>query len=200
MNKKDKLKKEEKMVINEKGFLRAMKEAYKGTGYQVACKESGDGLELYIKTGMWRVNCELKNFPRKALGLLVEHMGTLPEPGQALQVKKKECQTMIFNDAMEAFQGITPDDCINPANVVKTDLTYKGGSIWSQPRGKRIYWIDPDLEDIIKLTGKEYSLGNRVISANGTVSAVAIVPTEPANLTEKRVLEYLAGLNGYESA
>lgn len=183
------------MVINEQGLLRAMKEAYKGAGYQVACKETGDGSEIYIKTGMWRVMCELKNFPRKALGLLAEHMGTLPEPGQALQVKKKECQTMIFQDAMETFQGITADDCINPANVIKTDLTYKGSSIWMQPRGKKVYWIDPDLEDIIKRSGREVSLGDRVISASGTVSGVAIAPMPPANETEKRVLEYLAGLN-----
>lgn len=182
------------MVINEQGLLRAMKEAYKGAGYEIACKETVNGPEIYMKTGIWWVMCEMKNLPRKVLGLLAEHMGDLPKPGQALQVKKKECQTMIYEDAIKSFYGVTPDDCINPANVTKSDLTYKGYSIWMQQRGKKAYWIDPNLEDIIKITGKEVSLGDRVIHISGTISGVSIAPNLPATETEKRVLEYLAGL------
>lgn len=103
---------------------------------------------------------------------------------------------MIYEDALRSFQGITPEDCVNPANVAKSDLTYKGRTVWLQPRGKKIYWIDPDLEEIFKITGKEVSLGDRVIHIRGTISGVSIAPALPANEAERRVLEYLAGLNG----
>ena len=63
------------MVIKEQGLLRAMKEAYKGTGYEIACKETANGPEIYLKTGLWWAMCEMKNLPRKVLGLLAEHMG-----------------------------------------------------------------------------------------------------------------------------
>ena len=63
------------MVINEKGLLRAMKEAYKSEGYEIKCKDNSGVQEIEIETTKWRVTCVLKNMPRKVLGMIVEHMG-----------------------------------------------------------------------------------------------------------------------------
>ena len=78
------------MVINEQGLLRAMKEAYKADGYEIECMAIGNMIEIHLETSRWYVNCEIKNLPRKVLGLIAEHLGELPSPGQCFQVKKKE--------------------------------------------------------------------------------------------------------------
>ena len=65
------------MVINEKALVKAMKAAYKGDGYVVGCQ----GNSLFLETRMWKVVAELENFPRKALGLIAEHMGQIPTDG-----------------------------------------------------------------------------------------------------------------------
>ena len=186
------------MVINEKGLLRAMKEAYKSDGYEIECKQTGGIKEIHIETTRWYVMCVLKNLPRKVLGLIVEHLGEIPAPGQAVQVKKKECQTKIITENRDAFRGITPDDCINPPSVHKTNLVYRYSNIWQQGRGNKVLWVDPDLEDIMNLHGKVVCLGEKVLHMAGTHSSVSIAPSDPQRAQDKRMLEYLAGIQLYE--
>lgn len=186
------------MVINEKGLLRAMKEAYKSDGYEIECKQTGEVKEIHIETATWYVMCVLKNLPRKALGLIVEHLGEIPEPGQAVQVKKGQTQTKIFNADRDAFGGIVPDDCINPPRVVKTALTYRYGNIWQQGRGNKVYWITPELEEIMLTTRPVVGLGEKVLSVSGSVSSVSIKPSSPQKAEDKRMLDYLAGAQLYE--
>lgn len=186
------------MVINEKGLLRAMKEAYKSDGYEIECKEIGGVREIHIETPSWYVMCVLKNLPRKVLGLIVEHMGEIPEQGQAAQVKKKETQTKIFTQGRDAFGGVTPDDCINPPRVIKTALVYRYSNIWQQRRGNKVFWIDPDLEDIMLMNTAITCLGEKVLNITGTVSSVSIKPSNPQKAEDKRMLEYLAGMQLYE--
>lgn len=186
------------MVINEKGLLRAMKEAYKADGYEIECKETAGVKEIHIETPRWYVMCVLKNLPRKVLGLIVEHLGEIPAPGQAVQVKKKETQTKICNQGRDAFGGVVPDDCINPAGVTKTGIIYRGGNVWQQDRGNRIFWINPDLEDIMLRTARVVCLGEKVLHISGSVSGVSIKHTPPLTPIDKRMLEYLSGCQLYE--
>ena len=186
------------MVIHEKGLLRAMKEAYKSDGYEIECKETGGMKEIHIETPRWYVMCVLKNLPRKVLGLIVEHLGEIPEPGQAVQVKKKETQTKIYTQGNDAFGGVTPDDFINPPHVIKTALVYRYGNIWQQRRGNKVFWVTPELENIMLINNAVVSPGEKVLMITGTVSTVAIKPSEPQKAEDKRTLEYLAGVQLYE--
>ena len=74
------------MVVNEKGLLKAMKEAYKLDGYTVAVDET----DLILKTVPWTVVLHMEDAPSKVLALITEHIRKLPAPGTAYQVKKKE--------------------------------------------------------------------------------------------------------------
>ena len=181
------------MVIYEKGLLRAMKEAYKSEGYEIECTNTGGVVEIHIETPTWYVMCVKENLPRKVLALIVEHLGEIPLPGQAMQVKKKETQTKIIH-GREAFCGVTPDDGVNPPHVTKTAIVYRYGNIWHQVRGSKIYWINPDLEEIMLRTGKVVSLGGKTLSVIGNVSSVSIKPTPPLNPMDKRMMDYLAAL------
>lgn len=181
------------MVICEKGLIRAMKEAYKTEGYEIACKDVGDIRQIRLETDTWRVMCSLKNLPRKVLALIVEHLGEIPEPGQAFHVNKKEAQTKItqYNDA---FCGIEPDDCINPPDVIKTDVVYRYGNIWRQSQDGEVFWINPDLEEIMLSYYYVKSLGGKALSITGNVSSVSIKPQPPLNAIDERMLEYFTNM------
>lgn len=181
------------MVIAEKGLIRAMKEAYKKNGYEIECTDTGGVEEIHIETPIWSVKCVKKNLPRKVLALIVEHMGEIPEPGQAVQVKKAETQTKIIH-GRDAFCGVTADDCINPPEVTKTAIVYRYGNIWKQKKGEKIFWIKPHLEEIMLLTQKVVSLGGKTLTVTGSVSNVSIKPTPPLHAVDQRMLEYLSEL------
>ena len=186
------------MVINERGLIRAMKEAYKAAGYEIECKEVGGEKEIHLETTRWHVMCIQKNLPRKVLGLIAEHLEDLPKPGQAVQVKKKECQTKIITKDRYAFRGVTPDDCICPPMIHKTSLVYRYSNIWQQKSGNKVFWVDPDLEDIMNLYGQVVCLGEKVLHLAGTHSSVSIAPSDPQKAEDKRMLEYLANIQLYE--
>lgn len=186
------------MVINEKGLIRAMKEAYKSEGYEIQCKRIGDVKEIHLETTTWRVTCVLKNLPRKVLGLIVEHLGEIPETGQALQVKKGTPQTKIFSEDTEAFCGLTPDDSVNPAIAHKTAIVYRYGNIWKQTRGNKVLWINPELEEIMLMNRPVMCLGEKVLSISGLVSGVYIKPSSPQKAEDRQILDYLAGIQIYD--
>lgn len=93
------------MVIDEKGLLSAMKDAYKkkSTGYKVAARilEDGDE-ELIVSAPGWTAFIIRENAPRKVMGLIVEHVGDLPRASEAYQVQDKNVQAEIFKVAVPA--------------------------------------------------------------------------------------------------
>lgn len=182
------------MVINEQGLLRAMKEAYKADGYEIECVANGSMTEIHLETSRWYVNCEIKNLPRKVLGLIAEHLGELPQPGQCFQVKKSETQTKIMGGERQEFCGITPDDCISPPRIYKTNLVYRYGNVWQLGRGNEVFWVDPALEDIMNFREKANCLGGKCIHMSDAISGVSIAPIKPQTPEDMKVLEYLAGL------
>lgn len=175
-----------------------MKEAYKGDGYEIKCVQTGGIKEIHIETPTWYVMCVFKNLPRKVLALIVEHMGEIPEPGQAVQVKKSETQTKILSIGKDSFGGITAEDSVNPASIVKTKIVYRYGNVWQQVRGNKVFWVNPDLEEIMNVSTHVKCLGEKVLSITGTVSTVCIRPTPPLNAEDKRMLDYLGGIPLHE--
>lgn len=86
------------MVIKESGLAAALKWRHK-SGYDVAVEPGS----LVIQTEDWLVKAELSLLPRKALGLLAEHMGLLPAAGEALHVQR-DCENQ------EIMPGIIRDE------------------------------------------------------------------------------------------
>ena len=140
------------MIINEKGLLKIMKEAHKGPGYNVAAEiDAGNVENIIITTPKLAVVIEKKNLPRKVLGLIAEHVGDIPEPGEAFQVKKKEPQTEIFDIATRILRDIHADN--KPMKLIKrTDITLGGYQLWQRKDDLRIFKVDPALEDILLLS------------------------------------------------
>ena len=139
------------MIIEESGLMRAMKEAFKASGYHVAAEIDEAGIEnIVITTASWIVIAEKKAMPRKVLGLIVEHLGEIPKPGEAFQVKKKEPQTEIFDVVQKSIRCIHAEGDVL-RTLKRTDLTLGGFRLWQRKEDLRIFKISSGLEDIVQV-------------------------------------------------
>lgn len=130
-------------MVNERALLAAMKDAWKGKGYIVAHRDgsyiiSGDG---------WTLLCTEKLLPRKALALLVEHIGAIPE-GECLNVSKKAgIQTAIAAVQEESFRQTEQR---KQEIAAPTRLTFDGYRVW-QGESLRVLLMAEDLTGILVL-------------------------------------------------
>lgn len=150
------------MVVNEKGLLSAMKDAYKADGYTVAVDDSAGIEDLILLTSDWTVVIQKEEVPGKILGLITEHLRKLPLPGEAFRVKKKETQTEIFgmvNGAIADFH--TSEKKRQP--IRRTSLTMDGFPLWQASETKTVVKVFPDYEDILKLESFEVLNGIRLV-------------------------------------
>ena len=86
-------------MINERALVKLMKEAWKASGYSVAEFDSGT-VRRYIITGRgWLVACDAPLLPRKALGMIAEHVGAMLRD-EALRVRKDEEPQLVMPDAI----------------------------------------------------------------------------------------------------
>lgn len=124
------------MIVSEKALIKAMNTAKKAGGYRCWV----DGRRTVIYTGFWVVECLTAQLPRKVLGLLVEHMGTLPENGDTWLIVKKDVQKEVT-----AFgQGLIAelDEAVG-ATMKPTPLTLQGYELWQEVGNGRMLAFDP---------------------------------------------------------
>lgn len=137
------------MVIDEKGLISAMKDAYKGEGYKLAVDEQG-GIEcVIIAAPLWTVVIRKSELPRKVLGLIAEHTGEISlESGIAYQVKKKETQTEIFSlvlkEALDFHSGEKARRILR-----RTSLVLGGYPLWQTATEQKMVKLLPAHEDIM---------------------------------------------------
>lgn len=74
-------------MIDERSLTRAMKESWRGGGYEVAGYGDGNGRMLFLDGRAWAALLPRRTCPRKVLELLAEHLGEIPE-ASAYRVSK----------------------------------------------------------------------------------------------------------------
>ena len=135
------------MVIDEKALCAAMKAAYKkkSTGYKVAARISEKGAEeIVLSAPGWTAIIIRENAPRKVLALIVEHVGDLPQIGQAFQVQDANSQTEIFDMAIPELEELAEG-----AVVKRTRLNYDGYQIWQRTDDRTVFMMPPKHEDML---------------------------------------------------
>lgn len=181
------------MVINEKGLLAAMKDAFKrrSTGYKVAARLLEDGTEeIILSAPGWTVFIARDNVPRKVMGLIVEHMGDLPKAGSAYQVQDKQTQAEIFEIAVPE----TPTPVVG-ASVKRTNLAYQGYQIWQRIDNQSVYMVSPTMEDMLEHYGLPVTMTDSGrIFAEGVASRLYILPLQVMH-NDLPVLQHLAKLH-----
>lgn len=163
------------MVVDEKGLISAMKEAYKTTGYKVAVDESEDSVDYIIDGLSWAVVIEKGSLPAKVFGLIAEHIRDSVNVGQAYQVRKKEVQTMIFGPMVEDVRNIGNND--KPRRIIRrTNLTLGGCPLWQGVTDQKVVKILPENEEIMLWDGNNLvrMIGDDVITVADESSAVYI--------------------------
>lgn len=140
------------MTFNEKGLIRAMKAAYKEYGYTVAATDFG-----YIITGeMWGVSIHDKAIPNTVKGLIVTHAGKLPDVGNAINVKKGETSSIIYELAVERIESFDRLYREKKRELIRpTRLTMDGYRLWQNPHTLAIKLIDPENQQILDFTDND---------------------------------------------
>lgn len=180
------------MIISESGLLRAMKEAHKSGGYHVATEiDEGGYINLIITTPTWAIVAEKKAMSRKVLALIVEHLGEIPKPGQAFQVKRKEPQTEIFEVVQKSVRSFHSEgDSLRILN--RTDLTLGDARLWQRKEDQRIFKIAQNLEDIMLIAyGTVHIIEDERVMMRDTESRV-YVSVEATEGHEQERLDHLA--------
>ncbi len=86
--------------------------------------------------------CETARLPRKVLGLLVEHMGTLPEDGDTWLIVKKDVQKELTPFGQDVIEALERE---NGASMKLTPLTLQGYELWQKLDDGKILSFDPAL-------------------------------------------------------
>lgn len=151
-------------MINERGLLRAMKNAYRGAGYEVA--GYGEENTLFINGYSWCVAVPQKQCPRKVLALLVEHVGLIPA-GDAFRVQKGEGAQVILQSV-----ALSPKNRLkrllgeeHPVEIRKTAMTWKGWRIWQKTESGVVMAFDSGLTAIG--LGEPETYGNFLVWDDG---------------------------------
>lgn len=155
------------MIIDDKALMRLMKEAKKSFGYHIAVRGTGNTKNIIIATdtGHWAVVMQQKNAPRKVLGLIAEHMGMLPDPGESYLVRKKDAQ-LEMSEIVSGMLGNITDTEKPQLMIAGTPLYYGGYQLWQRKEDLRIFKVNPELSDLLILpTNEAKIIGNSMIKA-----------------------------------
>ena len=176
------------MVVNEKGLLKAMKEAYKLDSYTVAVDEA----DLILRTVKWTVVLHMEDAPSKVLALITEHIQKLPAPGTAYQVKKKETQTEIFRMVKEEILNFHTSE--KPRRIIRrTELTLGGFPLWQAATEKTVVKVCPDYEDILSIDNTVIRLvGDNVLFADDMTSRAYILCAPAKDVKQLEQLNHLS--------
>lgn len=179
------------MVVNEKGLIKAMKEAYKDGGYRVAAKDTGGQLDIVIAAKQWTVVIENSSLPRKIRALITEHLNDNLMPGTAYQIKAKETQTELLESVLLDIQNFHSGE--KERRIVRrTSLIWGGCPLWQAATDQRVVKLDPEYEDVMAWGGKVVRLiGDDLLMIDDTTSR-AYITCEKVKPADQELLEHLS--------
>lgn len=149
-------------IIQEKGMVRAIKGAYRHGGYNVL---NLDG-DVVIYTEEWCVRCPWNKLPRKALATIVEHLGMIPENGEAVNIEKDgQPQAIMAGVATEEAAGWTFSPAAVGASYVP--VTFRGYQLFQEVNSRQAYGVDPTALAIVERTTAE--MGTAGVSEGRTL-------------------------------
>ena len=145
------------MIIEEKGLVKAIKAAYRHSGYTVL----NQGGEVTIYTEGWFVRCLWTKLPRKALAIIVEHMGMIPDDGEAMAIEKDDQhQAVMAGIVSDDVAGWMGGEAASMASYVP--VTFRGYQLFQEVNGRQAYGVDPTALAIVERATAE--MGTAAIS------------------------------------
>ena len=152
-----KIKEDRLVIIEEKGLVKAIKAAYRHSGYTVL----NQGGEVTIYTEGWFVRCLWTKLPRKALAIIVEHMGMIPDDGEAMAIEKDDQpQAVMAGIVSDDVAGWMGGEAASMASYVP--VTFRGYQLFQEVNGRQAYGVDPTALAIVERATAE--MGTAAIS------------------------------------
>lgn len=163
------------MLISEKGLVRAIKRAYKNSGYVVM--NTGNAVAIYTEN--WFVLANRALLPRKVPATIVEHMGMIPE---------RDMPTSIIKDT-------EPQLVLRETAADDMDHWRGGGACWGVP----LYLMEMIERDPAEHNGADVIDGDRLLwEADGeavVINAVRKACSGWAKEWERAVWNALEGVD-----
>lgn len=166
-------------MINEKGLVAAMKDAWKETRYSVVAYEE-NGLErIALHSGAWFVDAPRIHFPRKALALIVEHAGEIPE-NAAYSLSKTGGQqllekTIALQDIKNVYNTMKETAGMD---IEKTRITWDNLEVWQKPEDMEVMLFDAFYLNIIDWKADDFftEVYGQIMVSAGDRSLVIVLP------------------------
>lgn len=134
-------------MINERALVAAMKNDYKGKGYKAAVGTEG----VTICGHGWGVQTEMERVPKKALALLVEHLGALPEDGCVYGVSKVDDPTVEMGGLTDELLAEVrrQTKAAGDKTAKQTPLTFCGWRVWQDPEDLTVLLMEGRLTAMV---------------------------------------------------
>lgn len=190
------------MIIEEKGLVKAIKAAYRHSGYTVL----NQGGEVTIYTEGWFVRCLWTKLPRKALAIIVEHMGMIPDDGEAMAIEKDDQpQAVMAGIVSDDVAGWMGGEAASMASYVP--VTFRGYQLFQEVNGRQAYF-ERDKErrrpgSATRGTGHDQLAAIEAVAASAwrVMTANRNVPPDAATgvilLSVQRGIQTAAGKSGH---
>lgn len=138
-------------MLDEKGTVAALKEAYKNGGYRVAFAEG----RVMIRAGVWGAEIEAEYICPKVLGTIVEHIGILPDDAAAYLAHKDADPgaTCSLDVELSAWAEIRRNAEEAKTHIKRTQLMLNGYEIWQTGEGLKVRPMAQKFTRIIEAAG-----------------------------------------------
>lgn len=134
------------MTIYDKGLIRAMKQAYRDGGYDVAVTDNG----VLIQSEGWGVQIAFDAVPNSVKSLIVLHNGSLPYMNSAVHVSKGECADEILEAVTGTMEDLEKAFVASGGSRIKpTRLTMDGCRVWQTTDRLSVRLVDVDDQQIL---------------------------------------------------
>lgn len=148
-------------MIDERSLTRAMKESWRGGGYEVAGYGDGNGRMLFLDGRAWAALLPRRTCPRKVLALLAEHLGEIPEASAYRVSKNTGAQNQMMDMPLGTLDKLQREVAEGKGEeILRTNMVWKGREVW-QKENLRVLAFDAALTEIG--FGEPLAYGNMLV-------------------------------------
>lgn len=148
-------------MIDERSLTRAMKESWRGGGYEVAGYGDGNGRMLFLDGRTWAALLPRRTCPRKVLALLAEHLGEIPEASAYRVSKNTGAQNQMMDMPLGTLDKLQREVAEGKGEeILRTNMVWKGREVW-QKENLRVLAFDAALTEIG--FGEPLAYGNMLV-------------------------------------
>lgn len=177
------------MTLYDKGLIKAMKQAYKDSGYYVAVTENG----VLIQTYGWGVEILGPAVPNSVKSLIVLHNGAMPKMNTAVNIQKNECASAILETVIATMDDLSAKYTATGGVPIKpTRLTLDGMRVWQTTTDLKVKLVAVEDQQILAGENWDAHLVGGAIYGRAWFGSMYVRPQFATPLEDIPLLDHLA--------